>query len=74
MVLDSVNGPEPADGSFVYASDGRRLDRTVWERDDDLWYCLCCGGRSRWDQLVKPIETVAPKGYHNGKYGFAPNQ
>ena len=63
-----MNGPEPEEWSFVIASVGDCPDRTVWEHDREDWFCLCCNGRARWDQLVDPLDTVCPEGYVNGAW------
>jgi hypothetical protein len=56
-----VNGEmrEPDEGSLVVASTRMCPDRTMWERRDGFWYCLCCTGCEKWDDLEAPFMARA---------------
>lgn len=53
----STNGPEPGDGSWVYAATAGCPDRLPWQRRGPVWFDGH-GCRKTWEQLVDPVDTL----------------
>lgn len=54
------NGPEPSDGSWVYAGNSCP-SRYLWQRRGPVWVDEH-GCRALWEQLDDPVDALPPEG------------